>query len=160
TDHEYKQALAAYAVKRGKRATAISEDDDLPSFSREARSVAVDPPLAAPFDRALLGERARRLSAGFKRHPELFDGVVRYGVEHQVRWLVNSEGTEVIGERAIYAVYLSAATRAKDGMLLEHEKAFYGSTLAELPDEAALGHTLGELAGELRALREAPVIDP
>ena len=160
TDHEYKQALGAYAVKRGKRATEVSEDDELPSFSRENKSVAVDPAASAPFDRAALGERVRRVSALFKRYPELFEGAVKIGVERQVRWLLTSEGTEVIGERAIYAAYVSAATRAKDGMLLEHEKAFYGASLAELPDEAGLSRALGELATELRALREAPVVDP
>ena len=160
TDHEYKQALGAYAVKRGKRATEVSDNDELPSFSRETRAVAVDPPVTAPFDRALAGERARRVSAEFKRYPELFDGAVRFAVERHVRWLVTSEGTEVIGERAIYAAFVSAATRAKDGMLLEHEKAFYGASLAELPDEPGLRRALAELVTELRGLREAPVVDP
>src|SRR5262249_50827972 len=36
TDQKYKRALAAYAKKRGRRATTLSEDEDLPSFSKEA----------------------------------------------------------------------------------------------------------------------------
>src|SRR5207253_5077075 len=49
---------------------------------------------------------------------------------------------------------------AKGGMLLEHEKDFYGRTLDELPDDKQHADTVATLAAELRALREAPMIDP
>lgn len=163
TDHEYKQALSAYARKRGRRATEVPEDEDLPSFAREpphSGDGAIDPPRPAPFDRARLAERVRRVSASFRRYPELFEGTVKIGVDHQVRWLATSEGTRTIGERTVYGVHLSAATRARDGMLLEHEKTFYAGSLAELPNDAALERALVELAGELAGLRQAPVVDP
>jgi predicted Zn-dependent protease len=45
-------------------------------------------------------------------------------------------------------------------MLLEHEKDFYGQAARELPDDAQLKQAIALLASELRALKEAPVIDP
>lgn len=159
-DAEYKQALADYANKRGRRATTMVEDEDLPSFSREAPIQAIDPPLAYDFDRARLLERARRASARFQSHADIFDAVVRIEGQHVTRTLVNSEGSEIISERVIFSAHLAAWARAPDGMLLEHERAFYGATPADLPDDEALAQAVDQLGRELAALRLAPVIDP
>jgi predicted Zn-dependent protease len=160
TDEKYKHALAAYAKKRGRRATTIVEDENLPSFSREppARHVESTTPLV--FDEAAVTARVRGTSARFKAWPELLDATVKLGADRVVRWFVNSEGAAVTTERIIYSVHLSAATRAKDGMLLEHDKDFYGHSDGELPSDATLAAAIDELASELRALRDAPVIDP
>jgi TldD protein len=160
TDAKYKKALGAYAKKRGKRATTISEDESLPSFSREPAAHHVDGAAAFQWDDATLSARAAKASALFKQYPDLFEGAVKISGDHVTRWFVNSEGTSVQTERAIYAVHLSVATRAKDGMLLEHEKDFYGRTLEELPDDAKLAETVTLLAAELHALREAKTVDP
>ena len=160
TDAKYKKALGAYAKKRGKRATTISEDENLPSFSREPAARHVDATTPFVWDEQSLLVRATRASALFKQYPDLFEGAVKISGDRVTRWFVNSEGTAVQTERTIYAVHLSAATRAKDGMLLEHEKDFYGQKLDELPNDKTLADTIAILASELRALREAPMIDP
>ncbi|HEX8950405.1 MAG TPA: metallopeptidase TldD-related protein, partial [Polyangia bacterium] len=160
TDAKYKKALGAYAKKRGKRATTISEDENLPSFSREPAAHAVDATTPFVWDEQSLLARATRASLLFKQYPDLFEGAVKISGDRVTRWFVNSEGTAVQTERTIYAVHLSAATRAKDGMLLEHEKDFYGRELGELPDDKLLADTIAVLSTELRALREAPMIDP
>jgi predicted Zn-dependent protease len=160
TDAKYKKALAAYAKKRGKRAETISEDENLPSFSREPAARHVDAPTPFVWDEQSLAVRASKASALFKQYPDLFEGAVKISGDRVTRWFVNSEGTALQTERTIYAVHLSAATRAKDGMLLEHEKDFYGRTLDELPGDKVLADTVALLATELRALRDAPMIDP
>ena len=160
TDAKYKKALAAYAKKRGKRATTISEDESLPSFSREPAARHVDATTPFIWDEQSLLVRATKASSLFKQYPDLFEGAVKISGDRVTRWFVNSEGTAVQTERTIYSVHLSAATRAKDGMLLEHEKDFYGRELGELPDDKQLADTIAVLATELRALREAPMIDP
>jgi predicted Zn-dependent protease len=160
TDVKYKKALAAYAKKRGRRATTIVEDENLPSFSREPPSHHVDALTPLSYDEQSFAARARTLSAQFKQYPELFEGTCKFGVDRVTRYLVNSEGATVVTERTIYSAHLSAATRAKDGMLLEHEKDFYARAEGELPDDVKLTASITQLATELRALREAPVIDP
>ncbi len=160
TDQKYKRALAAYAKKRGRRATEVVDDEKLPSFSREKAERAVEPAEPLTFDQEQWRERARRASALFKQHPDVLDGEVKVGADRLTRYQVTSEGTEIISERAIYSVMISGATRAKDGMLLEHEKSAYAMTAAELPDDAGLARMVAEMCDELRALGEAPVIDP
>jgi TldD protein len=160
TDAKYKQALAAYAKKRGKRATTVVEDEHLPSFSREKPITHADPTTPFKFDEAEIEGRVRRASALFKNYPEVFDASVKITADRVTRWFVNSEGAQVSTERTIYSTHVAAAMRAKDSMLLEHEKDFYGRNEGELPDEAALAKSIDQLCTELRALREAPVIDP
>ena len=156
TDAKYKKALGAYAKKRGKRATTISEDESLPSFSREPAARHVDPTTPFVWDEQSLQARATRASALFKQYPDLFEGSVKVSGDRVTRWFVNSEGTAVQTERTIYAVHLAATTRAKDGMLLEHEKDFYGRGLDELPDDKVLADTIAVLAdGAARAARGA-----
>jgi predicted Zn-dependent protease len=160
TDQKYKQALSAYAKKRGRRATTVSEDEKLPSFSREKASRAIEPPQPLTFDREQMAARIREAGARFTRYPEVFDASVKIGADRVTRYLVTSEGSELISERVIYSTFVAGATRAKDGMLLEHEKAFYAAAPGELPDGAALERAVDEVCGQLHALSLAPVIDP
>ncbi len=160
TDARYKAALASYAKKRGQRATMMVEDESLPSFSRDQPNRHFEV-AAKPLDtNTVLADRARRLSARFKDHSEILDGTVKFSVEQDTRNYVNTEGSAIASDRVIYAVELSATVRAKDGMLLDHQKDFYGRAPSDLPDEAALAKAEEQLVGELLLLREAPKIDP
>jgi predicted Zn-dependent protease len=160
TDARYKKALSAYAKKRGRRATAIVEDENLPSFSKEKPIKHADPQTPFAWDDTDLEARARKASAIFKNYPDLFDATVKISADRVVRWFTNSEGAQVRTERTIFAAHVEASTRAKDGMLLSHEKDFYGKEARELPDDAGLKKAIESLTSELRALREAPVVDP
>jgi predicted Zn-dependent protease len=160
TDARYKQALAALHKKRGTRVTKMVEDEKMPSFSREKTARAVDPPIHLSLDRAVWSERLRRISALFKAYPEIFDSQVKLSADHQTRYLVTSEGTELVNERLIYSLQLLATARAADGLLVNHFKSFYGGSEAELPSEAELVRLAGQLASEVKRLREAPMLDP
>jgi predicted Zn-dependent protease len=160
TDTRYKRALSAYAKKKGKRATTVSEDEDLPSFSKEQPSKHFDAPTPFSYDGDSFAARARALSARFKQYPELLEGSCKFSADRVTHYFVNSEGTAMVTERTLWSVHLEAALRAKDGMRLQHEKDFYGHTAAELPDDAKLQQVIAQLADELHALKSAPVIDP
>ena len=160
TDVKYKKALSEYAKKRARRVTAVVEDESLPSFSKEKPTTAIDTPAGITWDEAAIAERARRASLLYRKHPELFEATVRFSLDRTTRYLVNSEGSTVVTDRIIYGVQLSAITRAKDGVLLSHDKVFYARSPDQLPDDAALAATIERLAKELGQLREAKVIDP
>jgi predicted Zn-dependent protease len=160
TDQRYKQALGADAKKRGRRATTVSEDEGLPSFSREKPARAIEPAQPLTFAHDQVADRIRRAGERFTRYPSIFDASVKVGADRVTRYLVNSEGSEIISERVIYSTFVAGASRAKDGMLLEHEKAFYAARAEDLPGDDALAKAVDELAAELKQLTEAPVIDP
>ncbi|HEY0707329.1 MAG TPA: metallopeptidase TldD-related protein [Polyangia bacterium] len=160
TDVKYKRALALLHKKRGSRATKMVEDESVAAFSKEKPSRSIDPPMNVALDRPAWAGRMRRISAAFRSYPQIFDSQVKLNVSHQTRYIVTSEGTELINERLIWAVHFSAVGRAPDGLLVPHYKSFYGASEAELPDEKALTATAHVLADEIRKLAAAPMMDP
>ncbi|HEY0714095.1 MAG TPA: metallopeptidase TldD-related protein, partial [Polyangia bacterium] len=160
TDVKYKRALALLHKKRGARATKMVEDETVASFSKEQPARAIDPILNVAVDRAGWSGKMRRISAAFRSYPQIFDSQVKLNVSHQTRFIVTSEGSELINERLIWAIHFSAVGRAPDGLLVPHYKSFYGASEAELPDEKALTATAHLLAEEIRKLAAAPMMDP
>lgn len=160
TDAQYKRALALLHKKRGSRVTKMVEDESLGSFSRETPAKGIDPPVVVKLDRAVWRERLRRASAVFKTYPELFDSQVKLSVSHQTRTIATSEGAEIVSERLIWGLHMNAVGRASDGLLVSHFRSFYGASERELPNEAGLTAAAADLAGAVRRLREAPMMDP
>ncbi len=160
TDNKYKKALSLLHKKRGSRVTNMVEDETVASFSREEPARAIDPPLAVKVDRDAWAARLRRVSAVFKQYPELFDAQVKLSVSHQTRYVLTTEGAELVTERLIYGLHLTGTARARDGLLVQHFKSFYGGSEAEMPDDAALLKSAALLAAEVKALRDAPMLDP
>ncbi len=160
TDVRYKRALSLLHKKRGARVTKVVEDETVGSFSREQPTRSVDPAVVVKVDRELWRQRLRRVSAEFKAFPDIFDSQVKLNVSHQTRYLVTTEGTELVNERLIWAVHFAANGRAPDGLLVPHYKSFYAAAESELPDEKTLQATARQLADEIRKLRESPMMDP
>jgi TldD protein len=160
TDAQYKKALSLLHKKRGNRVTRVVEDESVSSFSKEKAEKSVDKPVAVKPDRAAWSERMRKVSALFKAFPDVFDSQAKLSINHQTRYLVSSEGTELINERLIYGIHLSATGRAPDGLLVSHFRSFYGASEAELPDEKALAAAAQQLSRDIVRLRQAPMMDP
>ncbi len=160
TDAQYKKSLSLLHKKRGARVTKMVEDESLGSFSKEKPEKAIDPPVVVKVDRAGWADRMRKASAAFKVHPEIFDSHAKLSVSHQIRYLVTTEGTELVNERLIWGIHLTAAGRAADGLLVSHFRSFYGAAEAELPGEEALVKAAHQLAEDVKRLREAPMLDP
>ena len=160
TDAQYKRALSLLHKKRGNRVTRVVEDESVSSFSKEKSEKAVDKPVAVKLDRSAWGDRLRRVSGLFKAHPDVFDSQAKLSVNHQTRYLVSTEGTELVNERLIYGIHLSATGRAPDGLLVSHFRSFYGASETELPDEKGLAAAAQQLSKDIARLRQAPMMDP
>jgi predicted Zn-dependent protease len=160
TDARYKQALAILHKKRGTRVTKMVEDASVPSFSIEKPASANDAPIPVTFQRDVWADKLRAITALFKQHSEIFDAQMKMGVTHQTRYMVTSEGTELINERLIYSIHMTASSRAEDGLLINHFKSFYGASQAEMPDQPTLERTAMQLIDEIKRLRKAPMLDP
>jgi TldD protein len=160
TDVKYKRALSLLHKKRGARVTKVVEDETVASFSKETPARSVDAPVTVKVDRAAWRDRLRRVSAELKAFPDIFDSQVKLNVSHQTRYIVSTEGTELVSERLIWALHFSANGRAADGLLVPHYRSFYGASEAELPDEKAQIAAARQLATEIRKLEDAAMMDP
>jgi TldD protein len=160
TDDRYKEALGAWYRKRGRGVYRTDDPERADSFTREPPRRHVDPVEPFPFDRERWRGEVRALSAALRARPEIFDATVRVEAERQVRWFTSSEGSALVTEGTLYAVHLLALARAPDGQLLENGRDWYGRSEADLPGPEALRAAAREVAAELLALRDAPVLDP
>ncbi|RAL20996.1 peptidase U62 [Lujinxingia litoralis] len=160
TDETYKKSLSDYLTKRGGAVYEAEEAVEVPSFSREEPTSYRGPDLPLQADPATWRAQVRRITAGMREHTFLLDATMEVSGQRVVRYLVNSEGSEVVDEFRIYTIQAQAYTRADDGMLLENSRLFYARDIDQLPSWEHVEGAIGEMIAELRALRDAEVIDP
>ena len=160
TDEKYKASLSQLLKKRAENVYTVDEPSRPPSFSREEPVRSVQPPLAFPFDRERWTRVAREVSSRFGAYPELFDSEVRITADKVVRLFVSTEGSRIVSEEVMYGLHVTAVTRAEDGQLLNDSRNYYAPTQGGLPDDKTLAAAATRIIEELRALRQAPAIDP
>jgi len=73
---------------------------------------------------------------------------------------VNSEGAEIRTSQPYYRLFISALTKADDGMELPRYESFFSFTPDGLPDDDSILKVVEEMVQDLEALRVAPVVDP
>jgi TldD protein len=161
TDRAYKRAAPAYLNVKTNTAVKAEEEDKSPDFTKEAATVHVDTKLKEPpFDRAAWEDEARRLSAGFRKYPEVYFATVVLQVSSSNERMVSSEGTAIATPSATTRLVIEAQTRAEDGMDLLRVETFQAPSASGLPTEAELNAKIEKMAVDLKALRSAPVAEP
>ena len=161
TDREYEQASAAFLRVKTNQAVRSEEEDKSPDFSQDPPETHLDsarPHIA--FDQKLWEERAKRISAGFLKYPDVYTSVVVLESGASRSYLATSEGTALVRPSAISRLIIQAETRADDGMELMRVESFEAPSLDLLPSDAELSAKVTKVAADLKALRAAPAAEP
>jgi len=161
TDREYKRAVPALLNVRTNTAVRAEEEDKSPDFSKEKPQTHVGESAAtALFDRAGWENEIKRLSAAFRKYPEVYFANVVLQVQNSNTRMVSNEGASIVSPSASARMVIEAQTRAEDGMDLLRVETFQAPTAAGLPKEAELAAKVEKMAADLSALRKAPVAEP
>lgn len=160
TDEAYKRALSEYLTKKGGAVYATEEKLDVPAFSREKPQKYRGQAQPLTFDAAKWERITREVTAQMIASNAVLDANMDVSASKQIRYLVNSEGADIVDERVIYSIQIEAQTRAPDGMLLSNGRSFYARSVDKMPTEAALKAEVAKMLKDLEALQSAPVIDP
>src|SRR5215471_17852282 len=96
TDREYKRAVPALMNVRTDTAVRAEEEDKSPDFSKEKPQTHVGESPAAPFDRAAWESEIKRLSAAFRKYPEVYFASVVLQVANSNSRMVSNEGTTLV----------------------------------------------------------------
>jgi predicted Zn-dependent protease len=160
TDRAYKDATASYDRAKAQKQLAAKSDDDTADFSKEQSVQAIEPTATLTIDQAAWESRLRKISDAFTKHEHLHGSEVRLVAAAENRYIVTNEGSDVQSGRGHARLILSATTKADDGMDLQHADIIDVSDLSKMPDDAALVARVDVLAGQLAALRNAPVAEP
>ena len=160
TDKTYKHALEQFTQVRTNVQVKVETEDQSDDFSREAAAKASDEPRPIDVDRADWESRVRRYSAPFAEHGELLEGSASLRAGTETRWFVNSDGSEIQTSETRYRLFVSATTKADDGMELPFYKSYDSFTAAGLPDDETVERDVRKMIEILLALREAPLVEP
>ena len=161
TDRAYKKAAPAYLNVQTNTAVKAEEEDKSPDFSKEEPTVHVDTRLKElSFDRSAWEAEARRLSAAFRKYPDVYFATVVLHVSSSNSRMVSSEGAAIATPNASARLVMEAQTRAEDGMDLLRVETFQAPTTSGLPAETELLSKIEKMAVDLKALRRAPVAEP
>ena len=160
TDRAYKAALDKYAKVRMNKSVTAEEEDKSGDFSPEAPSRFYGRLEAPALDRAKFRAMLRRLSARFKPYAFIYDSDVFLSVDNENRYLVNSDGSELVSGSNYVRLGYSAYTRTVDGMGLSRDKLYDASDPAGLPSEDEVARDMDRSIAELKALAAAPAETP
>jgi TldD protein len=160
TNREYRQAGPAFLNVKAQTAVRAEEEDKSPDFSQETPQVHLDSSSPSlPTDQKAWEDEVRRYSAAFRKYPEVYSSTVFIQAERTRRFLASTEGTEIDVRSAIARLVIQASTRADDGMDLLRAESFEAPSASDLPGEREILRVVDKMAGDLAALRKAPVQD-
>ena len=145
---------------RTNTAVRAEEEDKSPDFSKEKPETHVGEAAAAPFDRSAWEGEIKRLSAAFRKYPEVYFASVVLQVQNSNSRMVSNEGTTLVSPSSSTRLVMEAQTRADDGMDLLRVETFQALSAKGLPAEAELNAKIEKMAADLSALRKAPVAEP
>jgi predicted Zn-dependent protease len=161
TDKEYEQASGAFLKVKTNRAVQSEEEDKSPDFSQESPQIHLDESrMHVSFDQKAWEERIRRVSAGFRKYPDVYNSIVMLQTNSTRTLLATSEGTALVRPGYISRLIIQADTRADDGMDLMRVESFQAASPDQLPSDKELAEKVDKIAADLKALRAAPAAEP
>ncbi|MDH3283706.1 MAG: metallopeptidase TldD-related protein [Acidobacteriota bacterium] len=160
TDKKYKRAVEKLTKIRTNVQVKVEQEDKSADFSREEPAVFVEPLVRLDIDRDAWEAKIRRYTAPFARHGNIYEAQARLDATAETRWLVSSEGTRIQTSGTLYRLFISAFTKADDGMELPRYESFTAIEPDGLPSDENVLAVVDGMIADLLALREAPVVDP
>src|SRR4029077_16537503 len=125
TDREYKRAVPSLLNVRTNTSVRAEEEDKSPDFSKEKPQTHIGELAAAPaLDRTAWEGEIKRLSAAFRKYPEVYNATVILQIQNSKSRMVSSEGSAIPSPSISARLVMEAQTRAEDGMELLRVETF------------------------------------
>ena len=160
TDLAYKRATEQLARIKTDVQVKVEQEDKSGDFSAEPAAHHHDELLTLSVDRAAWEEKVRRYTAPFAKYGDIYSATATFMADIETRWYVNSDGSEIEVSRPFYRLFLSAQTKADDGMDLPRYESFFAYDPKGLPSDADVLKTVDRMVQDLHTLRTAPLVDP
>ena len=112
------------------------------------------------YNRAEIEERLKRLSLQGEKYDFVDDSAFAFRLERINTYFVDSVGNRIFTSRAFGRYILSVQARNPDGMDLERNMIYDGVKAEDFPTEETMAADLERMAQELKALKNAPVVEP
>ena len=159
TDRAFKTALESISRKRASQSNAAVDANPLPNFSKIEPIVSIPKLSLAKIDEALWTGRTNRLSAVFKRYPDVLSSAVDVQAMTGITTMLTTEGTMLRYEDGIGWAIGKAEAQAADGMVVHDAASIQALTPDALAPEADMLRGFTEVADNVRALAKAPAAE-
>jgi predicted Zn-dependent protease len=160
TDRKYKAAVEQYTKVKTAVQVAVAPEDKSDDFAREPAATYLEEPQILKVDPKGWEEKVRKYTAPFARYGNLYEAQAYFNADIETRWYVNSDGSEIQVSQPFYRLFISALSKADDGMELPRYESYFAFTPQGLPDDAAVLKAVEGMIHDLEALRSAPIVDP
>lgn len=161
TNAGYANALDHFLRVQTESQVRAREEDSSADFSEETPQQSLGREAAAQnVDRKQWEQRLARLTAIFRKYPDVIQNVAVLSVSSETDYFVSSEGARIAEPHRSARLVVFATTRAEDGMDLFRDQTFEAETVDGLPNEAELTRALDALGQSLEQLRKAPITEP
>jgi len=158
TERKYKDAVERYQKVLTNKEVKIKEEDSSADFSHERPNKYFGKITSIKFDKKEWEIVIRNVSAVFAKYGWLYTGYVTLKVENTTKYFVNSEGSEIQETEPYLRIFISAKTKADDGMSLPLYRSFFAFKPEDLPTEKTLLDAAEGLIKVLKEMRTAPLM--
>src|SRR5579863_3526810 len=158
TDRAYRAAAQVLAAKQA-QLKQLSIDQPVDDFSPADPVQSLGALAKLEVDPAPWNKMLQDASDGYKSDPQIEVSEANLSFQAVNQYFVNSEGTVVRSGRTLYQMHISAVAQAKEGMSLQRNNAFVVTSMKELPTADEFVGRARKIAGTLKDLREAPLVD-
>ena len=159
TDQHYKHALEQYTKVKTNVQVKVAQDDKSADFSHEAPEHYAEPITDIQVDRPMWEAKIRKYTAPFARYTNIYEASAFLQASVETRWFVNTEGTVVETSQPGFHLFVTATTKASDGMELPVYESYFGFSEKDLPGDDTVLKAVDKMVHDLEALRVAPVVD-
>lgn len=158
SDRAYKNAVETYDKILTNIKVKVAEEDTSDDFSHyppqkyseEAKEINID---VEKWSKVL-----NKVSDLFNKDPKIFYGKVYLALEQWDKYFIASDGSELHHNSPYLRIYISASTKADDGMSLPLYKSYFAYEEKDLPSEETIMKDAKHLIDLLGQLREAPLM--
>lgn len=158
TDLRYKAAIERYEKVLTNKAVKVAEEDSSADFTREIPHKYYGDKKDFSVNIDDWKEKARILSGKFNAHPLIYRNQVVIDSEILHKHFVNSEGSELEWYETNVRLYVTAMTKADDGMSLPLYESYFAFTPEGLPTVEQIAADIDIMIDKLLKLREAPMM--
>ncbi len=160
TDRAWRAAAQRYTQAKADTQTSVAEEDKSDDFSEEKPEQGVEETPHYRFSEQEWTDRLRAIAAELAKSPASLSSSVVLAITRETRTLVTTEGTHVEHGRVYARIVMDARGKAEDGMDLGTIATFEAADPSHLPDQQHLLASARQLASDLDALEQAPLIEP
>jgi predicted Zn-dependent protease len=158
TDLRYKAAIERYEKVLTNKAVKVAEEDTSADFSKEEPQKYYGEQKGFTVDIDKWKAFINRLSAKFNSNPLIYRNQVVFDTEIQNKHFINSDGSELDWFETNVRLYVTAMTKADDGMSLPLYESYFAFTPEGLPDFEKIAADIDKMIDKLMKLREAPMM--